>query len=284
MTFDWNEWLQIAARWIHVFAGIMWVGATYFFTWLDGRFVELEKEMKTDEHVWMVHSGGFYQVDKQKKPNMMLYESSTRESRRPNKLHWFKWEAAITWLSGITMLVLVYYMGGLMVDEGMDEKTPMIAGFATIILSWPLYDFLWKSKLGKNETVAVAISYVLLVGIIYMLTHIMGGRAAYMHVGATLGTIMTANVWQIIIPAQRKMVAALSENREPDLTLGRRLDSSSEQAKKRSKHNTFMAVPVVFIMISNHYPVTSYGDEWNWVILSLLILVGWGAAKIIRKA
>ena len=279
MTFDWNEWLQIAARWIHVFAGIMWVGQTYFFTWLDGQFVELEKEAKADDHarlpesaladggqVWMVHSGGFYLVDKQKKPKLM-----------PSKLHWFKWEAAITWLSGITLLILVYYLGGLMVDEGMSETTPMLVGIATIILSWPLYDFLWRSKLAANETAGVVISYVLLVGIIYMLTHMMGGRAAYMHVGALLGTIMTANVWQRILPAQRKLVAALNAGKEPDLALG-------EQAKKRSKHNTFMAVPVVFIMISNHYPVTSYGDEWNWIILSVLILVGWGAAKVIRRA
>ena len=276
MTFDWNEWLQIAARWIHVFAGIMWVGQTYFFTWLDGQFVELEKDTKEGGHVWMVHSGGFYLVDKQKKPKLM-----------PSKLHWFKWEAAITWLSGITLLILVYYLGGLMLDESsesMSETKPMLVGIATIILSWPLYDFLWRSKLAANETAGVAISYVLLVGISYVLTHIMGGRAAYMHVGALLGTIMTANVWQRILPAQRKLVAALNEQKEPDLALGRRLNSLSEQAKKRSKHNTFMAVPVVFIMISNHYPVTSYGDEWNWGILSVLILVGWGAAKVIRKA
>jgi uncharacterized membrane protein len=105
----------------------------------------------------------------------------------------------------------------------------------------------------------------------------MGGRAAYLHVGAMFGTIMTANVWQRILPAQRTMVKAISEGKEPDLTLG-------EQAKTRSKHNTFMAVPVVFIMISNHYPVTSYGDNWNWAILAILILVGWGAASVIRRS
>lgn len=268
------EWLNIATRWIHVFAGIMWVGQTYFFTWLDGRFSEMFDQAKNsvgdsarrDEHVWMVHSGGFYLVGKQKNPQLM-----------PGKLHWFKWEAAITWMSGIVLLILVYYMGGLMVDENMEETIPMLVGIGTLLLAWPVYDTLWNSKIGQNQTLGVVVSYVLLVGVIYGLTHTIGGRAAYLHVGALLGTLMTANVWVRIIPAQRKMVSALEEGKEPDLTLG-------ERAKTRSKHNTFMVVPVVFTMISNHYPVTSYGDEWNWVILSVLVLVGWGAAKIIRKA
>lgn len=264
-----SEWLNIAARWIHVFAGIMWVGQTYFFTWLDGRFTEMEtqpSETKSDGHVWMVHSGGFYLVEKQKNPSLMS-----------NTLHWFRWEALITWVSGITLLILVYYVGGLMADEGMSDTIPILVGIGAIVFSWPLYDFLWSSKLAQNEKVGVVISYILLVGIIFGLTQIMGGRAAFIHVGAIFGTIMTANVWSRILPAQRKMVAALNEGKEPDLTLGNR-------AKMRSKHNTFLAVPVVFIMISNHYPVTTYGDSWNWVVLSLLVLIGWGAAKIIRKA
>ena len=264
-----SEWLNLATRWIHVFAGIMWVGQTYFFTWLDGRFSEMIAQTSTknpNNYVWMVHSGGFYLVGKQEKPQLV-----------PHTLHWFRWEAVITWLSGIVLLVLIYYMGGLMLDENMDETVPMIAGIGTILLAWPLYDILWRSKLARNETTGVIISFVLLVGVNFFMTHIMEGRAAYMHVGAMLGTLMTANVWIRILPAQRTMVTALHEGKEPDLTLG-------ERAKMRSKHNTFMAVPVVFIMISNHYPVTSYGDSWNWIILSILILVGWGAAKIIRRA
>lgn len=278
MTVDYLlEWLNIAARWIHVFAGIMWVGQTYFFTWLDGRFTEMMADPKgPDDHprpteqsvgqVWMVHSGGFYLVGKQKKPQLM-----------PSKLHWFRWEAAVTWLSGMMLLILVYYLGGLMVDDEMSETTPMLAGIGMLLLAWPVYDTLWNSRFARNEAAGVAVSYALLVAMIFGLTHLMGGRAAYLHVGVILGTLMSANVWVRIIPAQRQMVAALSQGREPDLTLG-------EQAKMRSKHNTYMVVPVVFTMISNHYPVTSYGDEWNWVILSLLVLVGWGAAKIIRKA
>ncbi len=267
MTIDIFEWLNIAARWIHVFAGIMWVGATYFFTWLDGRFHEMTSQGSADNlenKVYMVHSGGFYLVDKQKNPKLV-----------PSKLHWFKWEAMLTWLSGVILLVLVYYMGGLMVDENMETTVPILVGVGTILFGWLLYDTLWK--LVRNETIGVVISYVLLVGVIYGLTHFMDGRATYMHVGAMMGTLMMLNVWMRILPAQRKMVKALAEGSEPDLTLG-------ERAKMRSKHNTFMAVPVVFIMISNHYPVTSYGDEWNWVILSVLILVGWGVAKVIRRA
>ena len=271
MTLDYLfEWLNIAARWIHVFAGIMWVGQTYFFTWLDGRFTEMLKDASTkgtEKNVWMVHSGGFYLVGKQERPTLT-----------PHTLHWFRWEAAITWLSGITLLVLVYYMGGLMIDEeNAGSARPMIIGIATLLLAWPIYNGIWNSKLARNETVCVAISYILLCGVIYTFTHTMGGRAAYLHVGAMLGTLMTVNVWECIIPAQRKMVAALHAGKEPDLSLG-------ERAKARSKHNTFMAVPVVFMMISNHYPVASYGDEWNWVILCALVLVGWGAAKIIRRA
>jgi uncharacterized membrane protein len=159
----------------------------------------------------------------------------------------------------------------------MNETVPMLVGSAVIVLGWLVYDFLWKSKLATNTMLGVVLSYILLVGVIYLVTHTMEGRAAYMHIGTMLGTLMAANVWVRIIPAQKKMVTALNEGKDPDLTLG-------AQAKMRSKHNTFMAVPVVFIMISNHYPVATYGDEWNWVVLSLLVLVGWGAAKVVRRA
>src|SRR2546427_4083566 len=199
------EWVNIAARWIHVFAGIMWVGQTYFFTWLEGRFSEMTDQASAkdrDEHVWMVHSGGFYLVGKQSAPRFM-----------PLKLHWFRWEAAITWFSGIALLVLVYYAGGLMVNENMESTIPIVVGIAAIVFPWIIYDALWRSKLSRNQTLAVCISYVLLVGVIIGLTHVMEGRAAYIHVGAMLGTIMTANVWMRILPAQRKMVASLKEGK-----------------------------------------------------------------------
>jgi|ERR1041384_1793922 uncharacterized membrane protein len=263
------EWLNVAARWIHVFAGIMWVGQTYFFTWLDGRFSEMVDKVaagSSEDRVWMVHSGGFYLVEKQKAPVFI-----------PNTLHWFKWEAVSTGLSGLLLLGLVYYHGGLMANENGDSTVNIIIGIASIFIPFQIYDVLWNSRIGQNEKLAATISYVLLVGMTILLTQLMEGRAAYMHVGAMLGVTMVANVMRRIIPAQESMVAALKEGKAPDMTLALR-------AKLRSKHNTYLAVPVVFIMISNHYPVTSYGDSWNWAILSLLILVGWGAAKVIRRA
>ncbi len=263
-----NEWLNLLARWFHVFAGILWIGSTYFFTWLDGRLTEEERADTTGKpEVWMVHSGGFYVVEKQKRPGT-----------RP--LHWFRWEAAFTWLSGMVLLTLVYYMGGALVDRDVMDISVVAAsaiGIGVLIVSWIVYDLLCQTSLVKREMLFAAIAYVLVVGITYGLTRVMSGRAAYIHVGAMFGTIMAANVWMRILPAQRRMIAATREGQELDATLATR-------AKLRSKHNTFMVVPLVFTMISNHYPVATYGDKYNWIILSVLILVGWGAAKVIRRA
>ncbi|MBI3005921.1 MAG: urate hydroxylase PuuD [Ignavibacteriales bacterium] len=268
MEFDWNEWLHIITRWVHVFAGILWIGTTYFFTWLDGRFHEMADSSKSEQEskVWMVHSGGFYVVGKQSKPSMLT-----------TKLHWFKWEAAITWLSGMLLLVLVYYTGGLLVDAMYDETTSILIGLGSLVVAWFVYDVLWNSALGANERVGVVISFVLAVAAIYAFSKIFGGRTAYMQAGAMFGTLMAANVWIRILPGQRKMVAALQRGDQPDLTLGAR-------AKARSKHNTFMIVPVVFIMISNHYPVGTYSSEYNWLILSFVVFIGWVVAKYLRRA
>ncbi|MBI5473865.1 MAG: urate hydroxylase PuuD [Ignavibacteriae bacterium] len=266
MEFDLMEWIHLGVRWMHVFAAILWIGTTYFFTWLDARFSALMKKNDGEKNVWMVHSGGFYVVEKQKSP------AST-----PATLHWFKWESALTWMSGIFLLGYLYYYGGLLVDETMSERTAMIVGIATIILSWPVYDFLWKTSLAKNEFVAAALSYALIVACAYGLLQYMAPRAAYMHVGALFGTLMTANVWQVIIPAQRKMVAALTAQQPVDTSLG-------ERAKTRSKHNTYMVMPVVFIMISNHFPTITYGSSANWIAVALLIAVGWGVAMRVRRA
>lgn len=269
MDFNLSEWLNLVFRWIHVFAAIMWIGQTYFFTWLDGQFSKLLETNAKDsgeDRVWMVHSGGFYVVEKQRVPKLM-----------PSALHWFKWEAAITWLSGVALLVLVYYLGGLMVENPDDETTAILIGIGFIVFAWPVYDLLWRSQLVKNELVGITLSFVLVVLTAYALTQVMGGRAAYIHMGAIFGTLMTANVWMIILPGQRKMVAALKAGEQPDLDLAHR-------AKLRSKHNTFMVVPVVFIMISNHFPTASYGTTMNWLVLSLLVLAGWGTARVIRRA
>lgn len=282
MSPELNEWLQLFGRWIHIFAAIMWVGTTYYFTWLDGRFEELSKaagDDKTKEkNIWMVHSGGFYVVEKQKIPELM-----------PQTLHWFKWEAAITWLSGFFLFGLVYYHGGMMIESedwafSKGAAIGMSAGF--IIIGWVVYDVV-LAKLFKVELVGAIISFLLITFLAFIFTHplkvasfhmpaLFPNRAAFMQLGAMLGTIMTANVWMRILPAQRRMVAALKEGRQPNLTEGAR-------AKNRSKHNTFIVLPVVFLMISNHYSAT-FGSPHNWLILSGMVLVGWIAAALLRKA
>lgn len=264
-----NTWLNLILRWIHVFAAIMWVGSTYYFTWLDGRLTEEERESKDEKaQVWMVHSGGFYVVDKQKKPGA-------------RKLHWFRWEAATTWLSGFLLLTLMVYLGGGsgMVDPDVKDisgTTAIMVGVGTLIVGWIVYDLLVQSPLGKNEKLFACIAYVLVVGAAFGLTHTLSGRWAYLHMGAMFGSIMAANVWMRILPTQSKMIAATTEGRTPDSKL-------AALAKLRSKHNTFIVVPTVFLMISNHYDAT-YGSPYNWVILSALVLLGWVAAHFIRRA
>jgi uncharacterized membrane protein len=263
MELDAREWLHIVLRWSHVFAGILWIGSTYFFTWLDHRL----HDPKEGGQVWMVHSGGFYVVEKQTAPEL------TRA------LHWFRWEAALTWLTGALLLGLVYHAGGALVNkEVLDISVGTASGLCVglLIVAWLIYDFLWSSPLGKNELVGAAICYTLAVAIAYGLTKVLASRAAYIYVGAMFGTIMAANVWLRILPAQRRLVAAVRGGAAPDTALAVR-------AKTRSKHNTFMVVPVVFMMISNHFPTATYGSDHNWVVLAVLILVGFGAAKILRR-
>jgi uncharacterized membrane protein len=262
MNYTLQEWLNLALRWTHVFAGIMWVGATYYFTWLDRRFHTTDPD-----EVWMVHSGGFYVVNKKSSPSPS------------HTLHWFKWEAAVTWLSGFPLLILVYYVGGLLTDGEPGKPSFAIAatiGIGSMIVGWVVYDLLWLSPAARNQWVAIGISYLLIVGLAWWLPQVMSSRAAFLHVGAVLGTLMSANVWMRILPAQRQMVRAVAEGLAPDQKL-------ADRAKFRSKHNTFMAVPVVLIMISNHFPVTTYGHAHNWIVLSVLMLVGWLVAHIIRR-
>ncbi|MEO8218733.1 MAG: urate hydroxylase PuuD [Acidobacteriota bacterium] len=261
MSYAIKEWLNLIFRWTHVFAAILWVGQTYFFTWLDGRLSDPDE----NGQVWMVHSGGFYVVEKQKRPELS------------RALHWFRYEAAATWISGVALFVLLYYLGGLLIDS----ESPMrlfpsiLASLALIAIAWTVYDLLWSSPLEKNELAGIVLSYALLVGLCWLCTRLFSSRAAYLQVGAVLGTIMVANVWMRILPGQRKMIAAVKAGDEPDQRLAAR-------SKARSKHNTFIVIPVVLIMISNHFPTATYGNEYNWIILSVLILVGWGAAKVIR--
>jgi uncharacterized membrane protein len=249
----------------------MWVGTTYYFTWLDARLTEEEKAALNTGHaaeVWMVHSGGFYVVERRKTPDLVS-----------RTLHWFRWEAGITWLSGFALLVLLYYLGGgLLLEPESTISVPVAVaiGIGIIVGCGVVYDVMMASPLGRHEKLFAVIAYVLIVAVSFGMTRAFTGRAAYIHLGAIFGTIMAANVWMHILPSQRRMIAALKEGRKPDEKLAAR-------AKLRSKQNTFMVVPVVFIMNSNHFPGT-YGEHYNWIILSVLVLVGWIAAKFIRRA
>ena len=268
-----NEWLNLLFRWTHVFAGIMWVGTTYYFTWLDARLSEEEKAVAATgaaAQIWMVHSGGFYVVEKRKVPDLVS-----------RTLHWFRWEAAMTWLSGVALLVLIYYLGGgALIDRDVYDIRVGLAvaiGIGVIVAALGVYDLMMASPLGRHERAFAMVAYVLIVALAFGLTRVFSARAAYIHLGAVFGTIMAANVWHHILPTQRRMIAALNAGQKPDERLAAR-------AKLRSKQNTFMAVPVVFIMISNHYPGVTYGERYNWLILSGLVLAGWIAAKFIRRA
>lgn len=268
-----SEWLNLLFRWTHVFAGIMWVGTTYYFTWLDARLTEEEKAAASTgaaAQVWMVHSGGFYVVERRKVPDLAS-----------RTLHWFRWEAGVTWLSGFALLVLIYYLGGgALIDRDLYDISlgwAVVLGIGVIAVSGFVYDVMMSSPLGRHEKAFAVIAFVLVVALAFGLTRVFSARAAYIHLGAIFGTIMAANVWMHILPSQKRMIAALNEGRKPDVRLAAR-------AKLRSKQNTFMAVPVVFIMISNHYPGVTYGDRYNWLILSGLVLAGWIAAKFIRRA
>ncbi len=272
MTSSIREWLHLIVRWFHVFAGIMWVGQTYYFTWLDGQFSKLEKKTAPDQSasaLWMVHSGGFYTVEKHRLLKVA-----------PEQVHWFRWEAMMTWLSGILLLFLLYYFGGGLIDTDVADISlaPGITiGVGVIVFGWFIYDLAVRSPLGKSAAGFAIFSLVITAVVSWGLAHVFSGRAAYIHLGAMFGTIMALNVWERILPAQRKMIAAAATGANFDASLG-------AQAKLRSKHNTFMAVPVVFMMLSNHFPVATYGNKYSWEILVGLIVVGWAAAMVIRRA
>jgi uncharacterized membrane protein len=200
-----SEWLNLITRWIHVFAGIMWVGTTYYFTWLDARLTEEEKAVANTgsaAQIWMVHSGGFYVVEKRKIPDELS-----------RKLHWFRWEAGTTWLSGMALLIIVFYLGGgALVDPDVSSisvNAAIALGVGVLVVGWIVYDLLMLSPLRKNEKLFAVLAYLIIVAVAYGLTCVLSGRAAYIHVGAMFGTIMAANVWMRLLPAQKKMIAAI---------------------------------------------------------------------------
>ncbi len=259
-----HELLDLIVRWVHVIAGIMWIGNSLLFNWLDRNLRPLDEPKEgVQGKIWLLHSGAFYEVEKKLLPPGMPY---------PEKVHWFMFQNLTTWVSGITLLIVVYYMGGAayMVDPSVADISAGLAiaiGVSTLVFGWLVYDFLWRSPLSKqNPQLAAAISFVLLIAVTYGLAQVLGGRAAYIHVGALLGTLMTANVWFYVVPSQRELVAATRAGKAQDPAL-------SNRAKQRSIHNNYMTFPVLFIMVSNHFPST-YGNALNWLILAILMVGG----------
>lgn len=262
------ELLTLLARWIHVIAAIMWIGDSLLFMWIDSHLTPDPRSRPDVTGVtWLLHSGGYYRLEKR----LLL------AGQLPPTLRWFWMEATGTWVSGVLLLVLVYYLSAdaFMVDRAVSTLTSgqaVAVGLAMLVGGWLLYDGLWRTRLIQWPLLALLISAALLVGITYAATHALSARAAFIHVGAMLGTIMAANVWVHIILPQRAMVQAARDGREVDYTLG-------AHAKTRSTHNSYLTFPVIFLMISQHFPVV-YTGPLNWVMLSLFVVVGAGVRHV----
>jgi uncharacterized membrane protein len=259
------DWLNMLIRWLHVIAGIAWIGSSFYFIWLDGH-LEPPRDPADDEkgvggEVWSVHGGGFYHAQKYK----------LAPQRLPERLHWFKWEAYTTWLSGIFLTALIYWYGAsvYLVDPAVAElSAPAATGIAAafIVGGWFIYDLLCRSPLAGDARVFAGVLLVLCTLLAWALCQLFSGRAAYIHFGAVLGTIMAANVFFVIIPGQKQMVAAAERGELPDPVHGIR-------GKQRSVHNTYFTLPVLFVMTSNHYAM-AFGHEYNWLILTGIALAG----------
>jgi uncharacterized membrane protein len=259
------DWLNILARWLHFITGIAWIGSSFYFVWLDNH-LQAVKDPADDAkgvggEVWSVHGGGFYHAQKYK----------VAPAELPETLHWFKWEAYTTWMSGMFLLALIYWYGAevYLIDRSVADLSSTAAigiAIAFLVGGWIVYDLLCKSPLGRNDDTLGGVLLVLIGILAWGLCQLYGGRGAYIHFGAVIGTIMVANVFFVIIPGQRKMVDAASRGEAPDPGPGIR-------GKQRSVHNTYFTLPVLFVMISNHYAMT-YGHEYNWLILIAISLAG----------
>jgi len=261
MTSWLSDWANLLLRWAHFIAGIAWIGSSFYFIWLDRALTKpAQARPGVEGDLWMVHSGGFYQVEKRR----------PAPGEIPAVLHWFKWEAMLTWLTGIALLILVFYVGSAYLLDPtisrISRPAAIAVGIGMLVLGWPIYDGLWRSPLARRAGVAAAISLVLLAAVTLVACRLFSGRAAFMHIGALLGTIMVANVWERILPAQQQMLDATRAGRPADFSLG-------ERAKQRSVHNSYMTFPVLFIMLSNHFPAT-YASPVNWLVLLLLCVAG----------
>jgi len=256
-----TEILNLLGRWVHVIFGIMWIGNSLFFNWMD---LALQPPEKPRDNIlgelWMLHGGVFFFVEKRALTPGFI----------PNPLHWFKYEAYFTWISGFFLLWVVYYLSGgtYLIDPEiypLGIGSGISIGLGVLIFGWLLYDFIWKTDIVEEPQLGTVVSCLILVAIAFALTHLLGSRAAFLHIGALLGTLMAGNVFFHIIPSQKRMMAAVEANQAPDPDWG-------TNAKYRSKHNNYMTFPLLFTMISNHFPAT-YGHELNWLILTALFLI-----------
>jgi uncharacterized membrane protein len=257
-----TEWASLILRWLHVVAGIGWIGSSFYFIHLD---LSLKPDRDLPEGVygeaWQVHGGGFYRI--------MKY--LVAPAKMPDELTWFKWEAYTTWLSGFALMVVVYYLDAelFLVDKSTLDLTPLQAGlfsFGSLALAWLLYEGACRSGLAKHELAFAFGGYLFLVGLTYAFTHVLSGRGAFNQIGAIIGTIMVANVFALIIPNQKKIVAALLAGRSPDPGLG-------NTSKQRSVHNNYLTLPVIVLMISNHYPLL-FATRYNWLIVAIVLALG----------
>nr|WP_199772019.1 urate hydroxylase PuuD [Pseudomonas fluorescens] len=248
------EWLNLSVRWVHMITGVAWIGASFYFVWLENNLNRVNPKSGLAGDLWAIHGGGIYHLEKYKlaPPTM------------PDNLHWFKWEAYFTWMSGVALLCVVFYLNPtlylLAPGSSLSGTEGVLLGIGSLFVGWFIYSFLCDSALGKRPALLGFILFVLLIAAAYGFSKVFSGRGAYLHVGAVIGTIMVGNVFRIIMPAQRALVAAIAENRTPDPAL-------PAKGLLRSRHNNYFTLPVLFIMISNHFPST-YGSQYNWLILA----------------
>lgn len=260
------EWLNLLVRWAHVLFGIAWIGASFYFNFLENslnRTKDLREEIAGN--LWAVHGGGFYYLEK--------YKVAPKEI--PKDLHWFKYEAYFTWLSGVVLMAIVYYFNAevYLIDKAVMDISANVGiaiGIGTLIVGWLVYDTMCKSPLAKNAWVLGLVLLLYIAFVAYFLSHVFNSRAAYIHVGAMIGTLMVGNVFRVIIPSQKAMVAAAKMGELVNPALGK-------NALLRSRHNNYFTLPVIFIMISNHFPST-YGNAFNW-----LVLLGLSLASVLVK-
>jgi len=259
------DWLGLLLRWAHLVAGIAWIGASLYFIWLDNSLQAPkraeDRERGVAGELWAVHGGGFYHAQKYRLAPPAL----------PERLHWFKWEAYWTWITGFALLVLLYYVNAetYLIDPAVAALSRAQAigiGLASLVAGLAVYEGLCRSPLGRNDAALAAVLLALLAAAAWGLTLVFSGRGAYIHYGAILGTIMVGNVAHVIIPGQRELVRAKQENREPD-------PKYALAGKQRSVHNTYFTLPVLFVMISSHYAMT-FGSRWGWLVLVALTVSG----------